>query len=213
MPIRTDRGHAAAMRRFWSWPLHSPKRAVAIVLGAGILTVGVACTATAITGSDPSTPASDTSISGTSTVETSTDAVTPSTNSPTTADTSTAPATTDPQQHSSAPQPGTTSDGPRGAVTTATEFMRSWVRPSAGVGAQEWLAGVRPYVMPEYQRNLASVEPSNIPATEVTGRAKQTKQGRGLVEVDVPTDADTIRVTVVAQPDGRWLVRSWAPAE
>lgn len=212
MPIRTDRGHAAALRRFWSWPLHTPTRFLSAITGTGLLITAVACSATALTGPDPepAPPTPQTSLTSAPTTDATTTEPTSSAAPSTSAPTSTGNST---QSPSSQPQPGKTSDGPRGAVTTATEFMRSWIRPSAGVGAQEWLATVRPYVMPEYQRNLASIDPANIPATELTGKPKRGKTTKGLVEVDVPTDADTIRVTVIAQPDGRWLVRTWEPTE
>lgn len=93
------------------------------------------------------------------------------------------------------------------AQRTAEEFMRAWARPH--VPAEAWLSGVRRLAVVGYGELLATVDPANVPATTVTGRARPVLASAERADFDVPTDARAIRVTCVR--DGRrWLVAAVA---
>jgi hypothetical protein len=55
------------------------------------------------------------------------------------------------------------------------------------------------------------VDPTNIPATQVTGEPRATKVAARSVQVTVPTDALTLDVLVVLTDDG-WRVAGYDKA-
>ena len=58
---------------------------------------------------------------------------------------------------------------------------------------------------------LAGVDPSNIPATKVTGAAKAVSVAPRSLRVQVPTDALTLVITVV-DTDAGWRVSGYDKA-
>ncbi|MEV6925534.1 hypothetical protein AB0M46_13690 [Dactylosporangium sp. NPDC051485] len=82
-------------------------------------------------------------------------------------------------------------------------FVTAWARPD--LPASDWHATVAPLAVPAYANKLSTVDPSRVPATRVTGPAVTVSATASAVLLDVPTDAGTVRVSVVLQ-DRRWLV-------
>ncbi|MFE9187854.1 hypothetical protein ACFYMB_31500 [Micromonospora haikouensis] len=89
------------------------------------------------------------------------------------------------------------------AVAAATRFVQAWAR--SGLPAGRWLAGVQPLAIPAYAEQLTTVDPANVPASRITGPGRVSSAVTNRTEVDVPTDAGVLRVTVV-RSGGRWLV-------
>ena len=107
-----------------------------------------------------------------------------------------------------------TGDGPNAPVTiapppaatdTALSFVHAWARP--GLSQPVWFGGVRRLVTPEYAQLLAATDPANVPAHAVTGPPVAHSSSTQALITDVPTDAGTVRVTVIPV-SGRWLVAS-----
>lgn len=89
------------------------------------------------------------------------------------------------------------------AVDTAMRFVRAWARPD--LPADRWLSGVRPYAVSAYADLLATVNPANVPATEVIGTGQPVAATAEWADVDVRTDAGVLRVRCV-RSGARWLV-------
>ncbi|MFI7510860.1 hypothetical protein ACIBSS_28980 [Micromonospora aurantiaca] len=64
---------------------------------------------------------------------------------------------------------------------------------------------MRPYAVPAYADLLATVDPTNVPATRVTGAEPVVTATAQRVDVDVSTDAGVLRVVCV-RSGARWLV-------
>ncbi|GAA2470794.1 hypothetical protein [Winogradskya humida] len=92
---------------------------------------------------------------------------------------------------------------PRAALDVALRFVHAWSRP--GLSQPVWYAGVRDLVTPAYARLLAATDPANIPAHAVTGPPVVRSSTTQAVIADIPTDAGTLHVTVIAA-DRRWWV-------
>lgn len=60
---------------------------------------------------------------------------------------------------------------PQQALETARVWASAWVNHPDGMTSQQWVAGLRPYTTDEFLGVLASVDPSNVPASRVTGPA------------------------------------------
>ncbi|MBM0201970.1 hypothetical protein JNW90_01715 [Micromonospora sp. STR1s_5] len=99
--------------------------------------------------------------------------------------------------------PTTAATADPAAVSAAVEFTRAWARPD--LPTDRWLAGVRPYAIPAYAELLTTVQPTNVPATRVTGLGRAVAATADRVDVDVTTDAGVLRVVCV-RSSGRWLV-------
>ncbi len=195
MPIRTPRGRATAYRAVWQWPLRSPGRlaftgiavlAVVVAVSFGIgLTVGPVRSVGGASGATP-TPSVVVSPGGDQTpVPTALPPVVEL--EPTTLPLSAAPAV---------------------ALQVASRWAKAWVRPSNGTSAARWLDGLRPTTTDEYLGVLSGVDPTNIPATRVTGAPKAVVVSPRSLQVKVPTDAVTLVITVVDTDDG-WRVSGY----
>jgi hypothetical protein len=204
MPVRTDRGRVAVYRKLWGWPLRSPRHLAATALTVAALGTGVTVAAAAVA-PDPAPLAampSTTPLPG--------GAALPTTTSSPPALSSIPAATTTTANSSSPPAPSTTVEsGTARAVVVAGEFMARWVNHPAGMTSKEWAAQLIPFVVPEAVVVLESVDPANIPATQVTGQPTVTAESPSIVEVDVSTDGGVLHLVVLAQPDGPWRVRSY----
>lgn len=219
MPIRTDRGRGAALRSFWSWPLRSGGHLIVTAAAAATVITGVAVLANATTGGGGTGSDSTAIVTESGTVVPSTARRSPSRSSspgPASSSASSAapsPSATTASSSSDAEQaasPGAASAGQDGAATTATRFMRRWVRPEAGTTAHQWEARLHPLVLPESRAKLDSVAPETIPARRVTGAPTVEPRGEAVMTAEVPTDAGAIRVEMLAY-QGHWLVRTWEP--
>jgi hypothetical protein len=207
MPIRTDRGRSAVTRQILGRVWWSPRHLTTTVLvSAAVITAGAVAGAQ-LHGHHPAAgapaPRTSSPVPGVS-----------ATTNPATSMPSSAGASTSTAASSSSPLPASSTTLPSAGSTDAalavgTAFVMHWVRPAPGVIAEQWLAAVTPYVMPESVVELRSVDPANIPATRVTGPAVTTATSPSVVQATVPTDAGAITVVVVQQPTGQWLVRTW----
>ena len=77
-----------------------------------------------------------------------------------------------------------------------------------GTPQAKWLDGLRATTTDEYLGVLAGVDPANIPATKVTGAAKAVAVSPHSLQVQVPTDALTLLITVVDTDTG-WRVSGY----
>jgi len=188
MPIRSPHGRSAAYRALWQWPLRSPARLVLTAIGVvGLVvaaTIGIGATNGSVSlpvGAQP----------------------TPS-----------AAAVAPPEPVLLPPVPElepTTlpvSAAPAAALQVASRWARAWVRPPDGTTAARWLDGLRATTTDEYLGVLAGVDPSNIPATKVTGAAKAVSVSPRSLRVQVPTDTLTLVITVV-DTDSGWRVSGY----
>jgi hypothetical protein len=200
VPIRTPRGRSAAYRSLWQWPLRSPARlglclvvVLAVVVGvvAGIGAVrGAPAAGSAIAASPTATPTPQVATGSRSV------AVTPTVLPP-------VPALT--------PSSLPVSAAPASALSVAARWAAAWVDHPQGTTAQQWVDGLRPFTTDEYLGVLAGVDPANIPATKVTGAPRAVRVAARSVQVQVPTNALTLLVLVVATEDG-WRVAGYDKA-
>jgi hypothetical protein len=100
------------------------------------------------------------------------------------------------------------SRAPAAALEVAARWTAAWVRPADGTSAQQWLEGLRSTTTEEYLGVLSGVDPSNIPATRVTGEPRAVQVSPRSVQVDVPTDALTLVVLVIDTESG-WRVAGY----
>ena len=106
------------------------------------------------------------------------------------------------------PSPLPLSAAPDEAIEVAARWAAAWVRPRPGTTDQEWLDGLRATTTDEYLGVLSGVDPSNIPATRVTGEPRPVRVAARSVQVRVPTDELTLLVLVVKTEDG-WRVADY----
>jgi hypothetical protein len=207
MPVRTDRGRVVVYRKVWGWPLRSPRNLAVTVIVAVVFGVGIALFAAAVGATSATRPAVGAAAST---------PVPTATSSPATSDTSStsgpaAPSSTPsaPSRTVTPPAPETAATGTDRATIVAREFMTRWVNHLPGMSSDQWVAQLTPYVVPEFVVLLESVDPTNIPATAVTGDPIVTAESSSVVEVDVPTNGGVVHLVLLAQPDQTWLVRSY----
>lgn len=199
MPIRTPRGRSAAYRGLWQWPLRSPGRLALTVVLVFAVAVGVSVglgllTASGGGGGGLFTP------SGSSAGPTTAPARPAPGATPTGSGPSAAP--------SSAPSPLPLTEAPPEAMDAAERWAKAWVRPDEDTSDREWLDGLRPLTTEAYLGVLGGVDPQNIPASRVTGEPEPVRVADRSVQVEVPTDALTLRVLVVDTETG-WRVAGY----
>jgi hypothetical protein len=100
------------------------------------------------------------------------------------------------------------SAAPSPALSVAARWAAAWVNHPPGVTPQKWVDGLRPYTTDEYLGVLTGVDPANIPASRVTGEPRALRVAARSVQVEVPTNALTLNVLVVATEDG-WRVAGY----
>lgn len=192
MPIRTHRGRAAVYRRFWGWPLRSPKHLAVAVVGFAVIAtvVGLAL---------PSAPASRTRTE----IHNGSSQRSYPERPPQQVVTDSSPPTFSVPQTPPPPAP------PNPAGLAAVEaWGRQWVNHPPGITGQQWLAGLRPYTTDEYLTVMSSIDPANVPATAITARATATASTASSMQVRLPTNAGDIQVLVVSTPQG-WRVAGY----
>lgn len=205
MPIRTNRGRAAALRRLWGWPMRSTRHlsatlaVVTVVLATGGIGAGAGWLGTG--GDQQSTPHA--SAPSTSQVSSS-DAETPSSASDVPDSSSThTPSTMD----APAPLPGRAAHDPR-PPKVALSFARAFAHHPPEMPRQEWVQRIAPHVMPESRGLLSTINPSTVDVTRVVGPPTMQQAGDAVARVTVPMDTHPLTVRVV-QAGGQWQVRSW----
>lgn len=200
MPIRSPRGRAAAYRALWQWPLRSPAR---LALTVGVLVLAAITISTGLTALAGPPPAPSTAPGGT----------TAGTSAPerpgTTAATRTPTPTALPPVADLVPTTLPPSSADPAALDVAARWAAAWVRPAEGTTAAQWLEGLRPLTTEEYLGLLATVDPGNIPATQVTGGPQPVRVAGSSVQAEVPTDAVTLLVLVVRTELGEWRVSGY----
>lgn len=196
MPIRSPRGRAAAYRALWQWPLRSPARLAVTAAVVVSLGVGASVVLGAVGGGRASVIGSAHTSAGARPTPGA-----PSPPSPTAL----------PPVPELRPSTLPLSRAPGAALQVAQRWTQAWLRPKPSVTARQWLDGLRPYTDEEYLGVLEGVDPANIPSTRVTGDPKPVEVRERSVEVEVPTDALTLRLLVVDTADG-WRVAGYQRA-
>ena len=195
MPIRTHRGRAAVYRRLWGWPLRSPKHLVgAVVLAAVVLTgIGFALP-------NPPPPERSTSSSSQRAAEAERQAHPRPVAAPPTA--AAPPSVSVPNT----PPPQVPPD-PAG-VALVEQWGHLWADHPPGTDRQRWAARLQPFTSEEFQPLMGSVDPANVPASQVTGPATPVRSTPGSMDVRLPTNAGDITVRLIKEPAG-WRVAGY----
>lgn len=94
-------------------------------------------------------------------------------------------------------------------AAAAVAFVRAWARP--GLPPETWWRGIRPLSSPELTKALRGTDPNRVPATTVTGPARDIHVHGHRAEATVSTDGGrvSVRLQRVAQ---HWLVVDIEPA-
>lgn len=110
------------------------------------------------------------------------------------------------------PSPSTPSTGSiTAASATARAFVAAWASHPSAAQRNAWIAAVTAYATPQFADELASIDPSTVPASKVTGTPRRTDTGSAQqTSFGVPTDQGLVSVTLVAQGSG-WLVSDVEP--
>ena len=199
MPIRTNRGRAAVYRRLWGWPMRSPRHLTIVVFVVALVVLSIGIIVPQVTGGNE--PAGGTA-AGSSNNTTTTAPDTPgTTNTPGV----TGSASDLPTRITSVPSAPTSAEPDPAALDVADSWGKAWVNHPDGVTAQEWLDDLRPFTTEEQLTEMATVEPGNIGATEVTGEPEVVDSFTSSVRVELPTDDGNLLITVIDTPDG-WRV-------
>jgi hypothetical protein len=200
VPIRSSHGRAAAYRALWQWPLRSPARlalTVVVVVALGTaLSFGIGYVSGSRAADQAQRPAGSTT--GTTPRAGSTSNLAPASPTPTVL----------PPVPELQPTTLPVSQAPAAALSVAARWAAAWVRPPDGTSTQQWLDGLRSTTTDEYLGVLSAVDPSNIPATRVTGEPRAVQVSPRSVQVEVPTDALTLIVLVTDTETG-WLVAGY----
>ena len=208
MPVRTHRGRAAAYRRAWGWPLRSPRHLAGTAAVLSVLVIGLSVLLPALSSSNPGR-------SQRAGAEASGHQLPPTTTrDPISSRVSPPPSSGPPPSTAMAPVPaGTTAPVapaqgavPAEALATADAFARACVRHPPGMTAAAWAEQMRPYTSEEFWPQLGTVDPGSVPSGTVTGPPVAVAgSGPTAADIDVPTDALVLRITVIRTPVG-WRV-------
>ncbi len=96
------------------------------------------------------------------------------------------------------------SPGAADPTTVAVAFTRAWLH-HAGVSADDWYAGLSPYVTADLRDQLSGVDPAGVPASSITGSPQLTPHDVGYAVVTVPVDSGSVTLRMLGT-GGRWLV-------
>ncbi|MFB9909090.1 hypothetical protein [Allokutzneria oryzae] len=198
MPIRTNRGRTAVYRRLWGWPLRSPTHFVISLVIVGAIATGIGLLL-------PNEPASqEQPRAQTTTTRPQGGGTSGAVPGPTV---TTPRITTNPL---AAPVPAAPAAE---ALTVGEAWARAFVNHPDGITAQQWLSGLRQHSTEEQMAVLGTVDPANVPATTVTGKATGANSTTSSVEVTVPTDKGSIKLYVIRVPEQGWRVSYYTPVE
>ncbi len=104
---------------------------------------------------------------------------------------------------SAAPSPSM-SPGAPAAPSVAVQFARAWLHHT-GVTSTQWLQGFAKLSTKSLQDKLTGVDPSQVPANQITGDATVVDRDSSYVDIGIPLDAGTLTLRLVVT-NGRWLV-------
>lgn len=100
----------------------------------------------------------------------------------------------------------------KSATATAVRAMMDFARP--GVDATQWANDLARWLTPQATADYSAVDPTNIPATRVTGPATLgVEEANGFgAKASVPTDAGIYTVQLLrASKDSAWKVNRFTP--
>jgi hypothetical protein len=89
-------------------------------------------------------------------------------------------------------------------LAVANNFAALWIdhdRP-----AKAWRDSLTPLCTKTLTGELSGVEPESVPADRITGAASLEVHADATVDVIIPIDAGKLRLRMVAQQNGKWLV-------
>jgi hypothetical protein len=188
VPIRTRRGRAAAYRAVWEWPLHSPARLFTVLAVAVALAVAISWIGGGVGGTGPGSGR----------------ALGPAPTAAPGAAPSVAAQVTELN-----PRTLPLTDAPPVALAVAQRWTQAWATHPPGTTPAQWTAGLAPYTTDEYLAVLASVDPTNVPGTRVTGPPEAVEVRPEAVRVQVPTDAVRLELLLVQVGPGDWRVSGY----
>jgi hypothetical protein len=204
MPIRTNRGRAAVYRKLWAWPLRSPRHLMVVAFALAVLAIAlgfiVPKAADPSSGGAPASPS--VTLSNGVLVTTAPGAA---------ATGAAAPSTTSPVPRVTLPPPSPAAPAPE-ALAVAEAWARAWVNHPAGMTSEEWAAQLAPMTTDELLPQLRTVDPANIPATAVTGKAVPVSSSASAVDAKIATNGPQLRLTVIATEKG-WRVSAYDRAD
>ncbi|HVW40888.1 MAG TPA: hypothetical protein VHC18_06025 [Amycolatopsis sp.] len=199
MPIRTNRGRTAVYRRLWGFPLRSPRHLAGTAIAVAVLVIAIGIVVPQFLGNNGGGDQGPTPLQIKDPASTGQQAGTSATSAPISTRL-TAPLV---QPTSAAPNPD--------ALNTAKLWAQAWVNHPAGITNAQWLDGLRPYTTDEFLPQMSTVDPTNIPATRVTGDPVATTSYTSSVQVVIPTDGPKLSITV-SQTTAGWRVSSYDQA-
>ncbi|MCP2256059.1 hypothetical protein LY13_004842 [Prauserella aidingensis] len=201
MPIRTNRGRAAIYRRLWSWPMRSPSHLAgtlilftALIVATGIVVPRLVSDGQAA-GAEPPTSESASAQAGDQGASDGSDSSDGSDLPPVTR-------LTEPRE-----TPSQAPADPK-ALRVAEQWAAAWVDHD-DTTVDSWIDGMRPYTTAEFLPVMRSVDPANIPATKVEGKAEAGDAYPRSVEALVSTDGPDLSVTVIKTDQG-WRVSDYS---
>lgn len=197
MPIRTHRGRAAVYRRLWGWPLRSPKHLLAAVVLFGGLATGIGLLLPEPQLNSPQQRGSEQA----TTEVPNDDAIAAERRA------AKAPPTISVPQAGPAPA----APSPEG-LAAAEAWGRAWVDHPPGTDSQQWLQRLRPYTTDEFITVMSSVDPANVPSTEVSGPAAPLESTSGSMDVRLPTNAGDLEILVIRTGQG-WKVADYTKVD
>ncbi|MTD58118.1 hypothetical protein [Amycolatopsis pithecellobii] len=197
MPIRTNRGRAAVYRRLWGFPLRSPRHLAGTAIGVAILIIAIGILVPQLLG-----PRQDNSVTPARIPDPASSAAArpPAGSSVPVSTRLTAPLA---QPTSALPSAD--------ALNIAKLWALAWVNHPAGITNAQWLDGLRPYTTDEFLPQMSTVDPANIPASQVTGEPAAAQSYTSSVLVVVPTNGPKLSITV-AQTTAGWRVAQYDQA-
>jgi hypothetical protein len=192
VPIRTHRGRAAVYRRFWGWPVRSPKHLAGTMLTLAVIGLGLG----------HALP--DHRAHKTSAVPADSHRVTQFSPVP-------RPALPETGRARTPGGPTPAAAAPAAALTVAQSWVNAFLTVPKGITPARWVEQLRPYTTDDLFPQLLSIDPANVPAAQIIEAPRAVSVSAASAEVDVPTTAVVVRLLLVSTPAG-WRVASYERA-
>ena len=194
MPIRTHRGRTAVYRKFWGWPVRSPKHLAGTVLALLAISLGLGRALPDKHGGATSAASisAERHRAGSSALTSRS-----------------AQADADLARQSAVPSPG--APAPAAALSVARSWVTAFLTVPEGISSARWAEQLRPYSTDDLFPQLQSIDPANVPAGQIIAAPRSVSAEASSAEVDVPTTAVVVRLLLVSTPAG-WRVASYERA-